>query len=125
MSKILIIEDETDIAKLLVKRLSLNKYETVCASDAYQGIQFAHNARPDLIILDLMLPAGGGLMVLRNLRMTADTVTVPVVVLTGMKDPEYKKKIMEEGVDAYLGKPYDAEELIRVINNILQDRQKG
>jgi chemosensory pili system protein ChpA (sensor histidine kinase/response regulator) len=123
MTKILIIEDEVDISRILRKQLMDRKFSIICASDAMQGIQLAHKELPDLIILDLMLPAGGGFTVLKNIRISTSTLYIPVIVLTGMQDEEYKKKILALGVDAYLGKPYEIDVLVESINKTLHLNQ--
>ena len=120
MHKILIVEDEPDTSRVVAKRLEKAGFEVVVAVDAYQGISLAHKEGPDLIILDLMLPAGGGLAVLKNLEMSSKVTRIPVVVLTGIKDEEYKDAMLKRGIEAYLEKPYDADELIATIRNILQ-----
>lgn len=119
MPKILIIEDEHDVAKVVSKRLSDAGFESVVAGDAYRGVELAHKEKPDLIILDLMLPAGGGIGALKNIRGSSHTANIPVVVLTGMQDAAYKKNILDQGVEAYLEKPYDAQELIETIKGVL------
>jgi DNA-binding response OmpR family regulator len=119
MAKILIVEDEIDTAKVLEKRLTQQNFEVVVALDAYQGIALIHKERPDLILLDLMLPAGGGKFVLENSRFSSQSRYIPVIVLSGITEGEYKEKILEAGVDAYLEKPYDPEVLIRTIREIL------
>jgi len=119
MHKILIIEDEVDTAKVLAKRLSMSNFKVTVASDAYQGTELAHKERPDLIMLDLMLPAGGGLKVLENIEKSSETFAIPVIVLTAMKDEEYKRKILSKKVEAYFEKPYDFEELIKTVNSVL------
>jgi len=120
MPKIIIVEDELDTVKVLAKRLSSKGFEVVTAADAYQGITLALKEKPDLIILDLMLPAGGGLSVLKNIRMSGRTRIIPVVVLTGIKNEDYKRQVLNEGVEAYLEKPYDPDVLISTIQNILK-----
>jgi len=117
--KILVVEDEADIAKVLVKRLSKEGFEVLLAGDAYQGVALAHKEKPDLLILDLMMPAGDGLSVLQNLRKSTKTSTIPIIILTGNKDEEYKQKVLKEEVAAYLEKPYEADALIDTIKNIL------
>ncbi len=119
MSKILIVEDELDVQKVVARRLSQHGFEVVAADDGCQGIELAHSSEPDLIILDFMLPAGNGLVVLKSLRSSSHTRYIPVVVLTGMKNEEYKQKMLDEGVDAYLEKPYEPDELIRTVEDIL------
>jgi putative two-component system response regulator len=124
MVKILIIEDEMDITMVLRKQLTDRKFNVVCASDALQAVSIAHKESPNLIILDLMLPAGGGFAVLKNIRLSMSTAYIPVIVLTGMKDEAYKEKILKMGVDAYLEKPYDINNLVESIQTILPLNQE-
>jgi DNA-binding response OmpR family regulator len=121
--KILIVEDEADAARVLVKRLETNGFNVVVAVDAYQGTAFINNENPDLIILDLMLPAGGGLSVLKNIKARPKVAYTPIIILTGMKDDNIKKEVIDSGVDAYLEKPYDADILISTINKILSRKE--
>lgn len=119
MSKILIVDDDHDILKQLGLKLSKEKYEVVYAVDAYDAVQKTRKEKPDLIILDLMLPAGGGLTALKNIRLMPVGSLIPVVVLTGTKDQELKKKIRQAGVEAFMEKPYDYRVLSETIKNIL------
>ncbi len=125
MSKILVIDDEVDIIKVLKKRLSSAGFDVIIAMDGYQGTEFAYKELPDLIILDLMLPAGGGLSVLKNLKLSVKTNDIPIVVLTAMRDEKYKNDILTAGIEAYLEKPYDIEKLIIVIKNLLDKKKEG
>ena len=117
--KVLIVEDEFDLAKMVRKRLQEAGYETMIASDGYMGVKLAHEQKPDLIILDLKLPAGGGMTVLKSVRMAANIGYIPIVVLTGMQDEQYKKQILDMGVDAYLEIPYDPAQLIATIQKVI------
>ena len=119
MFKILIVEDETDVASVLRKRLATAGFNIVVSSDAYQGVEMAHREKPDLIILDLLMPSGGGLSVLKNIRISSFTKDIPVVVLTGAEDESLKKNILDQGVSAFLRKPYIIEEVVSTINDIL------
>jgi DNA-binding response OmpR family regulator len=121
MPKILIIEDEFDILRVLQKRLSNAGFEIITSADAYQGVEKAHKERPDLIILDLMIPAGGGLSVLRNIKASDHTKLTPVLVLTGMENEKYRQDIIDEGVQGYLQKPYNLQELLNEIKRILEN----
>jgi len=76
--------------------------------------------RPSLIILDLMLPGGGGLSVLRKIRRSYLTQSIPVIVLTGMQDDDHKKQVIEFGVEGYLQKPYDPAELLASIEGLIE-----
>jgi two-component system, OmpR family, alkaline phosphatase synthesis response regulator PhoP len=120
MPKILVVEDEPDILRVLHKRLSEAGFEVFGAVDAYQGMQRAREQKPDLVILDLMIPAGGGLSLLKNMRASMHIGFIPVIVLTGMENEKYRQEVMDEGVEAYLQKPYDPQELLGEINRILK-----
>ncbi|MDP8259770.1 MAG: response regulator transcription factor [Candidatus Gygaella obscura] len=122
MAKILIIEDEPDAARVVSKRLKNHGFDVAIAEDAYQGVKMAHEILPNLIILDLMLPAGGGLSVLKNIRLSSQLQSIPILVLTASKDEQHKKKIIDEGVDAFMEKPYDADELLTNIVRLLGDK---
>lgn len=121
--KILVVEDEMDTAKVLVKRLETNGFEVIVAEDAYQGTAFINKKKPDLVILDLMLPAGGGLSVLKNAKANPTVAYIPVIVLTGMKNEDVKREVISSGVEAYLEKPYDTGELISTINRVLNQKE--
>lgn len=119
MTKILIIEDEADILNVLKKRLSDSGFEVILSMDAYQGVEAAHKERPDLIVLDLVMPAGGGWSVLKNLKASTHTRDIPVIVLTGLKDKKQKERLFSQDIEAYFEKPYDPKELINKIKDIL------
>ena len=123
MRKILIIEDEKDVARVLAKRLTNENFEVLIALDAYQGFSYTLKDRPDLVILDLMLPAGGGLSVLKQIRSSAILMNTPVIILTGIKDVDYEQRVLQEKVEAYFEKPYDFEKLLTVINKTLEKRK--
>ncbi len=118
--KILIIEDEKDVAKVLTARLQGAGYTSMVASDGTLGVQSIQREKPDLIILDLMMPAGGGMLVLESLKLYRGKHHTPVIVLTGMKDDEYRRKVEAMGIDAFFEKPYEAEELLKKIAELLQ-----
>ena len=120
MPKILIIEDEADAAMLLEKRLSKNGFEVLTANGVPESIELLQKEKIDLVILDLMLPAGGGVTVLKSLRGNMRTSGIPVVVLTASHSPGYKQRVLDEGVNAYMEKPYDPVELINTIKNLLK-----
>lgn len=123
LKKVLIIEDEPNLLKVLKIRVEAAGYDVFTASDAYHGIQSAVSNRPDLIVLDLMIPAGGGHSVLKSIRTSLKTRTIPVVVLTGARDEELKSKVLAEGVEAYLEKPYAPEEFLSILRELM-DRRK-
>jgi DNA-binding response OmpR family regulator len=119
MSRILIIEDDQVIANAFLNSLIDSGFDAIIAQDAYQGTKLVYDKNPDLIILDLMLPAGGGQTVLKNIRLSMKTKNIPVIILTGVQDEELKNKIIKEGVSAYMEKPVELDKLIAAIKNIL------
>jgi DNA-binding response OmpR family regulator len=123
MATILVVEDELDVQKVVAKRLTSRGFTVHCASDGYQAVQKAHALTPDLIVLDLQLPAGDGLSVLRKLRISDATKNTHIVVLTGMTNELFKQSVLTEGVDAYLQKPYDSQVLLDTIDKILGKKE--
>ena len=104
----------------MTKRLLNEGFEVIIAQDAYEGFSLALKEKPDLVILDLMLPAGGGLKVLQNIRTNSKVMNMPVVVITGIKDAECEQKVLKAEVEAYLEKPYDFEKLKGIIQKVLK-----
>jgi len=119
MSRILIIEDNVDIAELLKDLLIREKFEVTVCYDGVQGTEFVHKLKPDLILLDLMLPAGGGFYVLDKVKLSSNTNMIPIVVLTASRDTEHRQKAIAKGVNAFLEKPYDPKQLVALIRGIL------
>lgn len=99
--KVLVVEDEPHIAKLIKIRLEAAGFKVFCAYDGYQGVDFAIKKKPDLIVLDWRMPAGGGESVLSNIRVNTEISKIPVVILTAIRDEEQKRIILEIGVDAF------------------------
>jgi two-component system alkaline phosphatase synthesis response regulator PhoP/two-component system response regulator VicR len=118
--RILIVDDERDIVKALTIRLQRVGYEVVTAFDGAQGIFMAHKENPDLIILDIRMPAGNGFSVAEKLRESTDTFTIPVIFLTGSPEKDSEERARALGVRFYVKKPYDPEELLDAIERALQ-----
>jgi DNA-binding response OmpR family regulator len=117
--KILIIEDNMSFGALLSSQLQKAGFDTQVAPDGMLGTKQATQWRPDLVLLDLMLPAGGGIGVLRNMKKSIYTLNTPVIVLTSSNDAALRKEIMELGIQTILQKPYNPEELVALINQTL------
>ena len=118
--KILIVDDERDIVKALVIRLQKAGYEVVTAFDGAQGVFMAHKEKPDLIILDIRMPAGDGFSVAQRLKRSTHTFTIPVIFLTGSPEKNAEQKAMALGARFYVKKPYDPEELLDAIKRALE-----
>jgi len=118
--RILIVDDERDIVKALTIRLRGAGYEVVTAFDGAQGIFMAHKENPDLIILDIRMPAGNGFSVAEKLKQSTNTLAIPVIFLTGSPERNSEEKAMALGARFYVKKPYDPEELLDAIKRALE-----
>jgi DNA-binding response OmpR family regulator len=124
-AKILIVDDDPDLRHALRLRLRANHYMTINAEDGYTAIAQAYKERPDLIILDLGLPAGDGLVVLNRLQNDDKLSTIPVIVLTA-RDPQSAEKLaLQSGAAAFFQKPANNAELLNVIRATLSQSQAG
>lgn len=123
--KILVVEDDEDLAKLTRRRLLFSDFEVMVVPDAILAIQEANQFRPDLVLLDLMLPGGGGLAVLKGLRASVYTTYIPVLVISGLDreaDPYYFQKIEKLGIEEFIRKPFEGSRLVDVINRVLHEQ---
>ena len=109
MSRILIVEDERKIARFLELELQHEGYEVETAGDGRTGLEKALTWKPDLLILDLMLPELSGIEVCRRLRHESD---VPIIMLTAKDDVSDKVMGLDMGADDYMTKPFAIEELL-------------
>ncbi len=116
--KILVIDDELDLAKALKVRLKASGYNVVLAGDSVQGYLMANKEKPDLIILDIMLPGGGGFVVAERLKQSAATCHIPIIFLTGISGGEDRAYKM--GASGYVMKPYQSEKLLETIRDALE-----
>ncbi len=113
---IVIVEDELEFAKVVKMRLEAVGYKVSIALDTYLGMREIVKTEPDLVILDLMMPAGGGLALLERLRNNPVTVTVPVVILTAKTVDEGIRQKAESLDVAYIfQKPYDSAKFVAKI----------
>jgi DNA-binding response OmpR family regulator len=117
---VIIVEDELDFAKMVKIRLEYEGYAVLVAGDAYFGTQEIIKRRPDLVILDLMMPAGGGFALLERIRNIPSTASIPVVILTGkVIDDAVRDKAKKLGVSAIFIKPYENVEFLEAIRNLV------
>ena len=120
MHRILIVEDERDIADLIGFNLQRAGYEILKAHDGIEGTELALRERPDLILLDLMLPGRDGYAVFRELRRDPRTANTPVIMLTARAQTEDRIQGLEAGADDYLTKPFSPKELMLRVQAILE-----
>jgi len=115
--KILIIEDDRHIAEGLKLNLSLKGYEVMIAPDGPDGLREWREWKPNLIVLDIMLPRIDGLSVLRSIRL--EDAQLPILILSVKSEPEYRVKGLSYGVDDYLSKPFNLEEFLLRVERLL------
>ena len=113
--KILIVEDDQKIALALALRLKSAGYETSTASDALTGVSTAASLRPDLVLLDISMPAGNGFTVAERMR-NAFVSPTPIIFLTASKQPGFRERAQELGAAGYFEKPYEAEALLAAVH---------
>jgi DNA-binding response OmpR family regulator len=117
--KILLIDDDESLLLGLTLRLRANGYNIVSAVDAISAITVARKELPDLIILDLGLPAGDGFVVLERLKTLADFATIPVIVLSARDPLGNKNRALDAGAVAFFQKPPDNREFLNAIQHAL------
>ncbi|HPD57273.1 MAG TPA: response regulator [Smithellaceae bacterium] len=127
MPKILIVDDEKDIVDLIAYNLESEGFSVAKAYDGESAIRMIKAKKPDLVILDLMLPGINGIDVCKNLRANPATSDLPIIMLTAKADEVDKVVGLEIGADDYITKPFSVKELMARIRSILrrvQDRDK-
>jgi len=122
--KILVVDDERDIVKAVTIRLRTAGYEVVSAYDGAQGVFAVHKEKPDLIILDIRMPAGDGFSIAQELKESAQTAHIPILFLTGSPERSAEQKAEEVGGRFYIKKPYDPEELLDAVRRALEDQAR-
>ena len=118
MSRILVVEDEPAILRGLTDTLRLEGHEIATASDGDAGYRLARETKPDLIVLDLMLPRMSGYEVCRKLR--ADGLRVPILILSARGDEADRILGLDIGADDYMGKPFSLRELVARVRALLR-----
>lgn len=115
MTKILVIEDETPIRERVVKALSYEGYEALGGENGREGLELAKQHHPDLIIADIMMPELGGQALVSLLRDDPSTRLTPIIMVTALDQRIEQRRFMELGVDDYITKPFDLEELLGAV----------
>lgn len=115
MAKILIADDSRVQVHLFSTCLADKGFEIVVAVDALQAWMKALREAPDAIVLDINMPGGSGLEILRRLRLSTKTQHIPVVVVSGSDEPELKEEVTVLGAEAFLPKPVDLDQLSNIL----------
>ena len=117
--KILIVDDDPLIVRLFLPHLAGAGYEVLSAADAIQGIQSAIRDRPDLILLDLQMPAGGGAGVFESVQKNIRTACIPIIFVTAVVDDEVRAACLASGAADFINKPVEPADLLARIRRAL------
>ena len=119
-ANILVVDDEPDISALVAYHLARESYRVRTAADGTEALAAVGSERPDLVVLDLMLPGMSGLEVLEELRGREETQDLPVILLTARKEEEDRVEGLRLGADDYLPKPFSPRELVLRVGAVLR-----
>jgi two-component system alkaline phosphatase synthesis response regulator PhoP/two-component system response regulator VicR len=119
--RILAVDDERHIVRLIQVNLERAGYEVMTANDGQQALEMVANDRPDLIVLDWMMPQLNGMETLKRLKANPTTQDIPVIMLTAKSQDADVFKGWQSGVDCYLTKPFNPMELLTFVKRIFED----
>ena len=118
---ILIIEDNRDLATLLAERIGSYGFTISSAYDGKAGLEKARASKPDLILLDLMMPKMDGRAVIMELKLDESTRNIPIIILTAVDDSFNREFTIELGASAYITKPVEPGALLKIIKDVLAE----
>ena len=124
-AQVLVVEDERDIAALVAYHLTKEGYRVRTVSTGAEALDAVRSERPDLVVLDLMLPGLSGFEILEEMRRQPSVEDVPVVVLTARREESDRIRGLELGADDYLTKPFSPQELVLRIGAVLRRVQSA
>lgn len=119
--RILFVEDEMDLLEMVSFRLEQKGYEIITATNGKEGLDKARKEKPDLILLDLMLPEKSGYEVCRTLKSDTQTKVIPIIILTARASIAEEQLCYECGTDDYITKPFVPDDLVTRIKKLLKE----
>jgi DNA-binding response OmpR family regulator len=114
-TRVLIVDDEADLVSVLRIGLEIEGFEVIAASDGEEGLRKAREDRPELVVLDLMLPKLDGYRVCRALKFDERYRNLPIVILSARSGEQDRRLAFDMGADAFVSKPYDMAALVKLI----------
>ncbi|MFH1958138.1 MAG: response regulator, partial [bacterium] len=120
MAKILVVDDDTKIQMVVKIMLQKSGYEVRCVSSGLEAFQALAEYRPDLILLDVMMPGMDGYEVCRKLKADEKAKTIPVIMLTALGMGEDFEKALQNGADWYIVKPFNSRQLLSRVASLLK-----
>ena len=118
--KILVVDDEPDIVTVVSKILEVRGYQVITAASGQEGFKKAKEEKPDLILLDILMPEMNGDEVYSELLKYQDTKDIPVIIFSASQKKDLEEKCIALGVTDFVKKPFEADHLLKVINNKLE-----
>ena len=125
MRKILVVDDDPSVRGLVRDVLEVEGYDVALAEDGFAALRRIDATRPDCVVLDVMMPGMDGHAVLSRIRSSDGGANLPVVMLTAASDDEQAWQAWTGGVDYFLAKPFDADELLRWLAYLFSERRVG
>jgi CheY-like chemotaxis protein len=117
--RVLVVEDEASLQKVLQIRLEIEGFDIRTASDGEEALQMIREERPDLVLTDLMMPIMDGADLTRAIKGDPELASIPVLVLTALKEQRERDNLIKAGADAFAAKPYNSAELTKRIRQLL------
>jgi len=124
MAKILLVEDEKMLAEMYRLRFEREGFEMIEASTAEEGVVLAKKEKPDLILLDILLPRASGIEALKTLKEDPETKDIPIIIFSNYDTPKVREKVKEYGVKYILKSNVTTEELIKIVKEELESLKK-
>jgi DNA-binding response OmpR family regulator len=122
--RILIVDDDENLVRILSINLMMEGFEVSTAFDGMTAVMRAHKDQPDLILLDIKMPAGDGFSVVEKLKGSTKTFAIPVLFLSAMPKEDMEQKALEAGVLHYFAKPFNPDVLMDYIKHVLGIRKE-
>lgn len=122
-TKIMVVDDDEDFTNLYKQTLEMAGFEAIVENQSSKAMEVAHTEKPDLFLLDLMMPAPDGFKLCRMIRADAKLKRTPIIIVTALTDLDSKLVAMGAGANDYLTKPFHINDLKLRINTLLERRQ--
>jgi CheY-like chemotaxis protein len=123
--RILVAEDNKDLADLIMLALGFAGYEVVVAQDGVEVVESAISLHPDLILMDMMMPKMSGFQAALLLRQHPETKTIPILAASALTSPENQVKCLASGCNDHIAKPFTTKELADAIERLMRDHPKA
>jgi len=118
--KILVVDDEPEVVEILESRVKSGGYEVITASDGAEGLRKAYEEKPDLILLDILMPKIDGFDMCASLKENPNSANIPIIIITAAGLEHIEEKCLAVNADGCIRKPYDAADLLAKIKALLR-----